>query len=425
MKTTDLTVLVVGGGGREHAIVKKLSESPRVSKLYCAPGNAGIASLAECLPIKATDIDGMVKAAKDISADLVFVAPDDPLTLGMVDRLTAEGIRAFGPVAKAAMLEGSKVFSKGLMKKYGIPTAEYETFSDPAAALEYIEKKGRYPVVIKADGLALGKGALIAADHDEAKDALMKIMTEKAFGAAGNMVVVEEFLTGPECTVLAFTDGETVSPMVSSQDHKRALDNDEGLNTGGMGAFSPSRHYTPEIAEICERTIFLPTINALCSEGIIFKGVIYFQMMLTKDGPKVIEYNARFGDPETQVVLPRLDTDFVDIIDACIDGGLKDLEIKWKPEAACCVVMASGGYPVAYEKGYPISGLDEAGIMDGVYVYHAGTAEKDGRIVTSGGRVLGVTALGATLEDATARSYEAVAKISWKDEHHRTDIGKH
>ena len=424
MKSTGLTVLVVGGGGREHAIVKKLSESSHVSKLYCAPGNAGIASLAECLPVKATDIDGMVKAAKETGADLVFVAPDDPLTLGMVDRMNAEGIRAFGPVAKAAMLEGSKVFSKGLMKKYGIPTASYETFDDPGKALSYIEKRGVYPVVIKADGLALGKGALIAADHAGAKDALEKIMTEKAFGAAGNHVVVEEFLTGPECTVLAFTDGETVVPMVSSQDHKRALDNDEGLNTGGMGAFSPSRHYTPEIAEICGRTIFIPTINALRSEGIIFKGVIYFQMMLTADGPKVIEYNARFGDPETQAVLPRLDTDFIDIINACIDGGLDRLEIKWKDQAACCVVMASGGYPVRYEKGYPISGLEEASKMKDVYGYHAGTALKDGRIVTSGGRVLGVTALGDTLEDAIAKSYEAVALISWQDEHHRTDIGR-
>ena len=419
-----MNILLVGGGGREHAILKKLAASPLHPTIYVLPGNAGMDDLAQCVPVGAKDIDGIVSFAKANAIDFAVVAPDDPLVLGAVDALEALGIPCFGPRANAAIIEGSKVFAKNLMRKYGIPTAAYETFDDPGKALSYIEKRGVYPVVIKADGLALGKGALIAADHAGAKDALEKIMTEKAFGAAGNHVVVEEFLTGPECTVLAFTDGETVVPMVSSQDHKRALDNDEGLNTGGMGAFSPSRHYTPEIAEICGRTIFIPTINALRSEGIIFKGVIYFQMMLTADGPKVIEYNARFGDPETQAVLPRLDTDFIDIINACIDGGLDRLEIKWKDQAACCVVMASGGYPVRYEKGYPISGLEEASKMKDVYVYHAGTALKDGRIVTSGGRVLGVTALGDTLEDAIAKSYEAVALISWQDEHHRTDIGR-
>ena len=424
MKKTDMTVLVVGGGGREHAIVKKLSESRRVKKLYCAPGNAGIADIAECLPIKATDIDSMISAAKDISADLVFVAPDDPLALGMVDRMTEAGIRAFGPCARAAMLEGSKVFSKGLMKKYGIPTAGYEVFDSPESALEYITAKNEYPIVVKADGLALGKGAVIAENEAAAKAALETIMLEKAFGSSGDRVVIEEFLRGPECTVLSFTDGETVVPMVSSQDHKRALDGDLGLNTGGMGAFSPSRFYTPEIAKLSEETVFKPTIDALRAEGIIFKGVIYFQLMLTESGPKVIEYNARFGDPETQAVLPLLKTDLVDIIDACIDGGLADIGLEWSDKASCCVVMASGGYPEKYEKGFAISGLSEANALPDTYVYHAGTALKDGNIVTAGGRVLGVTALGDDLAQSIEKAYIGVSKISFAGVHFRTDIGR-
>ncbi|MFA6947468.1 MAG: phosphoribosylamine--glycine ligase [Eubacteriales bacterium] len=420
-----MTVLVVGGGGREHAIVRSLSLSPRVKKLYAAPGNAGIAKLAALLPIKATDIDSMVAAAKDIGADLVFVAPDDPLTLGMVDAMNDAGIRAFGPTARAARIEGSKVFSKGMMKKYGIPTADYETFSNPEDAMRYIERRGEYPTVIKADGLALGKGAVIAEDHAAAADAIHSIMCDKVFGASGNNVVVEQFLRGPELTVLSFVDGEHVVPMVSSQDHKRALDGDLGLNTGGMGAFSPSRHYTPELEAECMEKIFLPTVRAMNAEDSTFKGVIYFQLMLTDDGPKVIEYNARFGDPETQAVLPRLKTDLCDIIDACIDGTLDKINIEWHSDAACCVVMASGGYPVKYQTGYPISGLDALEGRSDVYVYHAGTKSgENGEILTSGGRVLGVTALGATLDEAIAGSYEAVRKINFKDAHYRTDIGR-
>lgn len=424
-KTSDMTVLVVGSGGREHAIVRSLSLSPRVKKLYAAPGNAGIAEIATLLPIKATDVGAMVDAAKKIGADLVFVAPDDPLTLGMVDAMNAAGIRAFGPSAKAARIEGSKVFSKGMMKKYGIPTAAYETFSDPAAAMRYIEGQNKYPTVIKADGLALGKGAIIAENHDEAAAAINSIMLDRVFGASGNNVVVEEFLRGPELTVLSFVDGEHVVPMVSSQDHKRALDGDKGLNTGGMGAFSPSRHYTPELEAQCMESIFLPTVRAMNAEDSTFRGVIYFQLMLTENGPKVIEYNARFGDPETQAVLPRLKTDLMDIIDACIDGTLDKMNIEWRDEAACCVVMASGGYPVKYQTGYPISGLDTLRGREDVYVYHAGTKSGEGgEILTAGGRVLGVTALGQNLCEAIEKSYAAVHQISFKDAHFRTDIGR-
>jgi len=417
-----IDILVVGGGGREHAIVKKISESKNAGKLYAAPGNAGISELAECLPISATDIDGIVKAVEDNKIDLVFVAPDDPLMLGLVDILTEKGVRAFGPVKKAAELEGSKVFSKGLMKKYGIPTAGYSVFDAPEKAYEYIKACGKYPVVVKADGLALGKGAVICENDAEAREALKSIMEDKVFGESGSRVVVEEFLTGPECTVLVFTDGKTLVPMVSAQDHKRALDGDKGLNTGGMGAFSPSKHYVPEVAERCMKEIFIPTVNAMNSENRTFKGVIYFQMMLTKDGPKVIEYNARFGDPEAQAVLPRLKTDFVDIINAVIDGELDSLNIEWRDEAAVCVVAASGGYPEKYTKGYPINGLESLKGKDDVYVYHAGTAFSGDDIVTAGGRVLGVTALGASIEEARAKSYEALDKISFKDMHFRHDI---
>jgi len=422
MKKCD--ILVVGGGGREHAIIKKLSESPRCGKLYCAPGNAGIASYAECIPLSATDITGVVEAAKKYAVDLVFVAPDDPLTLGMVDKLNEAGIRAFGPKAAAAIIEGSKAFSKEMMKKYGIPTAEYEIFDNSAAALEYIKSKDSYPTVVKADGLALGKGVIIAENYEQAEKAVLDIMEEKVFGSSGNRIVIEEYLTGPEVSVLAFTDGKTIKPMPSAQDHKRAYDFDKGPNTGGMGAFSPSPKYTKEIAERCEKEIFFPTVNALNSEGRTFKGVIYFGLMLTAKGPKVIEYNARFGDPETQAVLPRLQTDFIDIIEAIIDEKLDTLDINWSENAAACIILASGGYPVEYKKGYEITGLDEVTKDNGTFVYHAGTKLENGNYVTAGGRVLGVTSLGETLEDAIVNAYESIKPIEFKDMHYRNDIGR-
>ena len=418
-----MDILVVGGGGREHTIIETLSRSPKCGKLYAVPGNGGISCLAECLPIKATDIDGVVKAAKEKKVDLVFVAPDDPLVLGMVDRLEAEGIRAFGPRANAAIIEGSKVFSKDLMKKYGIPTAGYEVFTDSEEAIEYIKTQNKYPTVVKAEGLALGKGVIIAQNFDEAADAVRSIMCDRVFGEAGGRVVIEEFLVGQEISVLAFTDGKTVKPMVSAQDHKRAYDNDMGPNTGGMGTFSPSRIYTPEIADICMKEIFEPTVKAMAAEGRAFKGVLYFGLMLSGGRVYVIEYNARFGDPETQVVLPRLKTDLVDIIDAVIDEKLDELTIEWSDNAAVCVVLASGGYPVKYEKGYEISGTDAFDGDDSIRVYHAGTEVKDGKFYTSGGRVLGVTALAEDLDSAIKRSYDAVSKISFKDMHYRKDIG--
>ena len=418
-----MDILVIGGGGREHAIVRKLKESPRTGKLYCAPGNGGIAKDAECVPISAMNIPAVVAFAKEKKIDLVFVAPDDPLAAGMVDALEQEGIAAFGPRANAAVIEASKVFSKDLMKRYHIPTAQYEVFSEPSSAIAWIEQNNRFPIVVKADGLALGKGVLICPDLQAAKDAVKEIMEDKVFGASGSRVVVEEFLTGPEVSVLAFTDGHCVKPMVSSKDHKRALDNDEGLNTGGMGTISPNPYYTDAIAKECMDTIFLPTIEAMQQEGRPFKGCLYFGLMLTPNGPKVIEYNARFGDPETQVVLPRLKTDFVDVIMAVVEERLAEQPIEWSDEACACVVMASGGYPGHYEKGIPIEGLDENGQVDGAVVYHAGTAEKDGRLVTNGGRVLGVTATGETLPEALQKAYEAVGKIHWDGVHYRHDIG--
>ena len=418
-----MDILVIGGGGREHAIVRKLKESPRTGKLYCAPGNGGIAKDAECVAISAMDSPAVVAIAKEKKIDLVFVAHDDPLAAGMVDALEKEGIAAFGPRANAAVIEASKVFSKDLMKRYGIPTAQYEVFSDPAEAVAWIEKNNRFPIVVKADGLALGKGVLICSDLEAAKDAVKEIMEDKVFGASGSRVVVEEFLTGPEVSVLAFTDGHCVKPMVSSKDHKRALDNDEGLNTGGMGTISPNPYYTDAIAEECMNTIFLPTIEAMKREGRPFKGCLYFGLMITPDGPKVIEYNARFGDPETQVVLPRLKTDFVDIVMAVVEERLAELPIEWSDEACACVVMASGGYPGHYEKGIPIEGLDENGQVDGAVVYHAGTALRDGKFVTNGGRVLGVTATGETLPEALKKAYEAVGRIHWEGVHFRHDIG--
>ena len=417
-----MKILVVGGGGREHTIVWKISQSPKVEKIYCAPGNGGIAALAECVDISATDIDGIVKFAKEKEIDLAVVAPDDPLVLGMVDALEKEGIRAFGPRKNAAIIEGSKVFSKELMKKYGIPTAGYEVFTDSKSAIEYV-KKGTFPTVIKAEGLALGKGVIIAQNEQEAVDGIREIMDDKKFGESGNRVVIEEFLTGPEVSVLAFTDGKTVKPMVSAQDHKRAYDHDKGPNTGGMGTFSPSRLYDEAKAEECMKNIFLPTIKAMSAEGRPFKGVLYFGLMMTEKGVKVIEYNCRFGDPETQVVLPRLKTDLADIMEAVIDEKLDSINIEWEDNAAVCVVMASGGYPVSYKKGYEISGIAEAEAVGGITVFHAGTKLDGEKVLTNGGRVLGVTATAKTLDDAIAKAYNGVEKISFTDEFHRTDIG--
>lgn len=414
-----MKVLVIGSGGREHAICVTLAKSPKVDYIWCAPGNGGIASVAECVDIKATDIDGVVAFAKEHKPDLVMVAPDDPLALGMVDALEAAGIRAFGPRANAAVIEGSKSFAKDLMQKYGIPTAGYAVFEDSASAIEYIKANGA-PIVVKADGLALGKGVTVAMTEEDAIAAVKDAIDGGSFGKAGARVVIEEFLTGPEVSVLAFVDGKTLKTMPSAQDHKRAYDHDEGPNTGGMGAFSPSRFYTDEIAETCMETIFKPTVAAMAAEGRPFKGVLYFGLMLTPKGPKVIEYNARFGDPETQAVLSRLDSDLYDIFNAVIDERLDEIEINWKPDAACCVVMASGGYPKAYEKGKVIEGLDS--VQDS-FVFHAGTALKDGHIVTNGGRVLGVTATAPTLDEAIEKAYGDVRRISFEKAHYRNDIG--
>lgn len=414
-----MKVLVVGGGGREHAICHALSKSPKVDKIWCAPGNGGISSIAECVDIKATDIEKMVAFAKENKPDLVMVAPDDPLALGMVDALENAGIRAFGPHKNAAIIEGSKSFAKDLMKKYNIPTANYAVFDDSAKAIEYIKEQGA-PIVVKADGLALGKGVTVAMTEEDAINAVKDAMDGGAFGSAGAKVVIEEFLTGPEVSVLAFTDGKTIKTMPSAQDHKRAYDHDKGPNTGGMGAFSPSRMYTDEIAKTCMDTIFRPTIDAMAKEGRTFKGVIYFGLMLTPKGPKVIEYNARFGDPETQAVLSRLETDIFDIFNAVIDGTLENIDIKWSDNAACCVCMASGGYPASYEKGKVITGLEN---VTESMVYHAGTKLDNGVMVTNGGRVLGVTANAKTLDEAIQKAYADVKKIHFDGVHFRTDIG--
>ena len=416
-----MKVLVVGGGGREHAICWKLAQSPKVTQLYCAPGNAGIAQVAACVDVKATDVDGMVAWAKANAMDFVMVAPDDPLALGMVDAMEAAGIPAFGPRANAAIVEASKAFSKELMKKYHIPTARYQTFTDLDEALAYIEAEGA-PIVVKADGLALGKGVVVASTVEEAETAVREMMEGHKFGDSGSTVVIEECMVGPEVTVLAFCDGEHLVPMLSSQDHKRAYDGNQGPNTGGMGAISPSPNYTPEVAKRCMEEIFLPTVAALRAEGRPFHGVIYFGLMLTPDGPKVVEYNARFGDPECQAVLSLLDTDLMDILQACVDGSLDQLPIRWKNEAGCILVLASGGYPLDYKKGYPISGLEEAGKT--AVVFHAGTKlGPNGEYLTNGGRVLGVTATAPTLEQAIAGAYQAASHISFQDMHFRTDIG--
>ena len=420
-----MKVLVVGGGGREHAIIMKLAESPKVDKIYCAPGNGGISKFAECFNVGATDIDGMVELAKKLQPDMVVVAPDDPLVLGMADAMTKAGFRAFGPKANAAIIEGSKVFSKDLMKKYDIPTAYYEVFTESEPAIEYLKKQNSYPTVIKADGLALGKGVIIAQNEEEAVTAVHEMIDELKFGKSSSRVVIEEFLTGPEVSVLAFTDGETMIPMISSMDHKRAKDNDEGLNTGGMGTVSPNPYYTEDIAKECMEKIFLPTMNAMNKEGRKFEGCLYFGLMLTPKGPKVIEYNCRFGDPETQVVLPMLDADLYEIFDAIIDNRLKDVEIKWHDGACACVIMASGGYPESYKKGIPMAGFDDKGQVEGCFVYHAGTKlDENGTFLTNGGRVIGVTARGECLKCALKAAYEGVEKIDFEGKHFRHDIGK-
>ena len=417
-----MNVLVVGGGGREHAIVWALSKSRKVDQLFCAPGNGGIASLAQCIPIKATDVEVMVAWAVSHAIDFVVVAPDDPLALGMVDAMEAAGIPAFGPRANAAIIEASKVFSKNLMAKYHIPTAKYNTFTDMDAALAYVKEQGA-PIVVKADGLALGKGVIVAQTVAEAEDAVRAMMADKRFGEAGTRLVIEECMTGPEVTVLAFCDGEHLVPMPSSQDHKRAYDGNKGPNTGGMGAISPSPNYTPEVAQRCMKEIFLPTVAALKAEGRPFHGVLYFGLMLTPDGPKVVEYNARFGDPECQAVLSLLESDLLDIMLACREGTLDQLDIRWKDAAACCLVLASGGYPGKYQSGYPISGLEKAG--ETAMVFHAGTrVNEDGQVLTSGGRVLGVAATGSTLNDAINGAYSAAKHISFTDMQFRTDIGR-
>lgn len=419
-----MKVLMIGSGGREHALIKALLKSPRLTKLYCAPGNGGISRDAECVDIPVMDKAAMVSFAKENNIDLAFVAPDDPLADGMVDAFEQEGIRAFGPNKAAAIIEASKVFSKNLMKKYGIPTAKYEVFDNSADALAYVRDNGLEQVVVKADGLALGKGVLIAQSMQEAEQAIKTIMEDKKFGDSGNKVVIEEFLTGPEVSVLSFTDGKTVCPMVSSKDHKRALDGDKGLNTGGMGTISPNPYYTDELANECMETIFKPTIKAMELEGRPFKGCLYFGLMMTPNGPKVIEYNARFGDPEAQVVLPRLKTDLLDIVDAVIDGELDKLNIEWEDCCSACVVMASGGYPGSYKKGVEMFGMDENGQVEGATVYHAGTKYENGKFYTNGGRVLGVTAKGQTLDEALDKAYAAVEKISFDGAHYRKDIGR-
>ena len=418
-----MKILVVGGGGREHAIIKKLKENPKVTEIFACPGNGGIAKDATCVDIGAKDIPAITDFAVENKIDFCVVAPDDPLVLGCVDALEAKGIPCFGPNKNAAIIEGSKVFSKNLMQKYNIPTADYAVFADPKEVIEYIRKKNEFPTVIKADGLALGKGVIIAQNLEEAEDAVKSIMEDKMFGESGNHVVVEEFLTGPEVSVLAFTDGKAMVPMVSSMDHKRALDDDKGLNTGGMGTVAPNPYYTKEIADTCMETIFLPTMRAMNAEGRTFKGCLYFGLMLTPKGPKVIEYNCRFGDPETQVVLPLLKTDLLTVMQAVHDETLSELSVEFSDEAAACVIVASGGYPKSYKKGC-VMDFGKAEELPDVTVYHAGTALKDGKLVTSGGRVLGVTATGKDLETALQKAYAAVEEIHFDGAFYRKDIGQ-
>ncbi len=418
-------VLVIGGGGREHAIVMKLAESKHVGKIYCTPGNGGISKYAECFDVGATDIDGVVKLAKELKPDMVVVTPDDPLVMGMADALQAEGFLTFGPKENAAIIEGSKVFSKNLMKKYGIPTAQCEVFTESEKAVEYLKKQNKYPAVIKADGLALGKGVIIAQNEKEAVNAVHEMIDDLKFGKSSSRIVIEEFLTGPEVSVLSFTDGKTVVPMISSMDHKRIGEGDTGLNTGGMGTLSPNPYYTPEIAKECMEKIFIPTVNAMNAEGRTFEGCLYFGLMITPDGVKVIEYNCRFGDPETQVVLPMLETDLYEIFEAVCQHRLDEIEIKWRGGSCACVIIASGGYPEKYEKGFEITGLDDMGQAHGCEVFHAGTKlDGDGKFRTNGGRVLGVTAKGESLEDALVRAYAGVEKIGFSGKYFRRDIGQ-
>ena len=418
-----MKVLVVGSGGREHAICTSIRKSPKLEELYCAPGNAGIAQIAKCVPIGVMEFARIAEFAAENAIDLVVVAPDDPLAAGLVDVLNEKGIRAFGPNKAAAILEGSKAFSKDLMKKYNIPTAKYENFDDSNAAIEYL-KNSRFPIVLKADGLALGKGVLICKDYDEAVAGVKEIMEDKKFGDSGNRMVIEEFMTGREVSVLSFCDGKTIRIMTSAQDHKRAGDGDTGLNTGGMGTFSPSPFYTEEVDAFCRKEIYQKTVDAMASEGRPFKGVIFFGLMITADGPKVLEYNARFGDPEAQVVLPRMKNDILDIFDACIDGTLDKIELEFEDNAAVCVVLASEGYPVSYQKGFEIKGLEAFEGRDDYFCFHAGSKVSDGKIVTNGGRVLGVTAKGSNLKEARKKAYEATEWIDFENKYMRHDIGK-
>lgn len=418
-----MKILLVGGGGREHALAWKISQSKKVDMLYCAPGNAGISEIAECVDIGVMEFGRLVEFAKEKQIDLTVIAPDDPLAAGAADAFEEAGLKVFGPKKNAAILEGSKAFSKDLMKKYGIPTAAYETFDSPDEALSYLEN-ARFPIVLKADGLALGKGVLICNTKEDARAGVKTLMLDKQFGQAGNRIVIEEFMTGREVSVLSFVDGKTIKIMTSAQDHKRACDGDKGLNTGGMGTFSPSPFYTPEVHKFCMENIYQKTVDAMRSEGREFKGVIFFGLMLTDDGPKVLEYNARFGDPEAQVVLPRMKNDIVDIFEACIKGDLDKVELEFEDNAAVCVVLASKGYPEHYEKGYEIKGLDSFKDKDGYYVFHAGTRVKDGAVITNGGRVLGVTAKGENLVKARENAYEAVNWIDFDNKYMRNDIGK-
>jgi len=419
-----MKILIVGSGGREHAIAASVAKSPKVDKIYCAPGNAGIGQIAECVAIGAMEFDKLAAFAKEKEIDLTIVGMDDPLVGGLVDVMEAEGLRVFGPRKNAAILEGSKAFSKDLMKKYNIPTAAYENFDDADAAIKYLEEKAEFPIVLKADGLALGKGVLICNTLEEAKDGVKEIMLDKHFGSAGNRMVIEEFMTGREVSVLSFVDGKTIKIMTSAQDHKRAMDGDRGLNTGGMGTFSPSPFYTEEVDEFCKKYIYQATVDAMAAEGRPFKGIIFFGLMLTPKGPRVLAYNARFGDPEAQVVLPRTKNDVIEVMEACVDGTLDQIDLQFEDNAAVCVVLASEGYPVAYEKGFVISGLERFETEEGYFCFHAGTKQTDAGIVTNGGRVLGVTAKGANLKEARANAYAATRWVNFDNKYMRNDIGK-
>ena len=419
-----MKILIVGSGGREHAIATSVAKSPKVDKIYCAPGNAGIGQIAECVAIGAMEFDKLAAFAKEKEIDLTIVGMDDPLVGGLVDVLEAEGLRVFGPRKNAAILEGSKAFSKDLMKKYNIPTAAYENFDDADAAIKYLEEKADFPIVLKADGLALGKGVLICNTLEEAKDGVKEIMLDKHFGSAGNRMVIEEFMTGREVSVLSFVDGKTIKIMTSAQDHKRAMDGDQGLNTGGMGTFSPSPFYTEEVDTFCKNYIYQATVDAMAAEGRPFKGIIFFGLMLTPKGPRVLEYNARFGDPEAQVVLPRMKNDIIEVMEACVDGTLDQIDLQFEDNAAVCVILASEGYPVAYEKGFVISGLERFATEEGYYCFHAGTKQTDAGIVTNGGRVLGVTAKGTNLKEARSNAYAATQWVNFDNKYMRNDIGK-